>query len=144
MDSEFEGMWKEVILPSFEAYLELDFRDQWVGLGIKNVGFHNDTESVPGPAEHCVERLQSAQILTKVVATESGNTDAVMANAAVVAADVPSASTMRIVNDRAMKSTCSVTRSNSLKYRSQTTYDAQKLAIRTQNKFHIIDISEVI
>jgi hypothetical protein len=60
--------------------------------------------------------IHRVQILTKVVATESGKTDAVMANAAVVAAEAPSASTMRMVNDRAMNSTCSVTRSSSLKY----------------------------
>jgi hypothetical protein len=62
-----------------------------------------------------------------VVATESGNTEAVMANAAVVAAEAPSASTMRIVNDRAMKSTCFGTRSSSLK---QTSRDVTEQSAR--------------
>lgn len=62
---------------------------------------------------------RTAQILTNVVATESGNTAAVIANAAVVAAEAPSASTMRIVKDRAMKSRCLGTRSSNLKTRPQ-------------------------
>ena len=41
--------------------------------------------------------------LTNVVATESGKMAAVSAKAAVVAADAPIASMIRIVNDKAMK-----------------------------------------
>jgi hypothetical protein len=66
-----------------------------------------------------VSRDSPSQVLTKVVATESGNTEAVMANAAVVAAEAPSASTMRIVKDRAMKAACCGIRSSSLKQTSR-------------------------
>lgn len=82
--------------------------------------FSPERELVPGAPDPSVRR--SVKVLTNVVATELGKTAAVIANAAVVAAEAPSASTMRIVKDKATKSKCRGTRSSSLKQRPRSEY----------------------
>jgi len=91
--------------------------------------FCNDRGAHTHLPEWWIHKEATGLVLTNVVATESGNTEAVMANAAVVAAEAPTASTMRIVNDRAMKSRCFGTRSSSLKHMPQSVQNGHKLTI---------------